>query len=103
MTSAQFAFAQAAVAVTISGLEELQNAGKEKIIDLMSARIEQRRTHDENNLSSDFYSDGTADGGKQVGGLQAWSPMSHLRHGRRHQPHHLAVLAQPPRASPPKG
>jgi hypothetical protein len=71
MTSAQFSWAQAAVAVTISGLEELQNAGEEKIIDLMDARIEQRRAHDANNLSSDFYSDGTADGGKQVGGLQA--------------------------------
>ncbi len=70
MTSSAYSFAQAAVAVTISGLEELQNAGKEQIIDLMIARIENAERTMKNNLSSDFYSDGTADGGKQVGGLQ---------------------------------
>lgn len=70
MSSAQFSWAQAAVAVTISGLEELQNDGEEKIIDMMSARIENAERTMKNNLSSDFYSDGTADGGKQVGGLQ---------------------------------
>jgi hypothetical protein len=69
-TAAQFSIAQAAVAVSISGLEMLQNSGKEKMIDLLDARIGNAERTFENNLSSDCYSDGTADGGKQIGGLQ---------------------------------
>ena len=69
-TAAQFPIAQAAVAVSISGLEMLQNAGREKMIDLLEARIGNAERTFENNLSADCYSNGTADGGKQVGGLQ---------------------------------
>ncbi len=69
-TAAQFSFAQAAVAVSISGLEELQNSGAERMINLLEARIGNAERTFENNLSSDCYSDGTADGGKQIGGLQ---------------------------------
>ncbi len=69
-TAAQFPIAQAAVAVSISGLEMLQNAGKEKMIDLLEARIGNAERTFENNLSADCYSNGTADGGKQIGGLQ---------------------------------
>jgi len=69
-TAAQFSIAQAAVAVSISGLEMLQNSGKEKMIDLLEARIGNAERTFENNLSSDCYSNGTADGGKQIGGLQ---------------------------------
>ncbi len=70
MTAAQFAFTQAAVAVSISGLEELQNSGEERVIDLLEGRIRNAEKTMMNNLSSDCYSDGTADGGKQIGGLQ---------------------------------
>jgi hypothetical protein len=69
-TAAQYSIAQAAVAVSISGLEMLQNSGKEKMIDLLEARIGNAERTFENNLSGDCYSDGTADGGKQIGGLQ---------------------------------
>jgi hypothetical protein len=69
-TAAQFSIAQAAVAVSISGLEMLQNSGKEKMIDLLEARIGNAERTFENNLSGDCYSNGTADGGKQIGGLQ---------------------------------
>lgn len=68
--AAEFAIKQAAVAVTISGLEELQNAGEEQVIDLLTGRIENGERTFANNMSIDVYSDGTADGGKQVGGLQ---------------------------------
>ena len=37
-TAAEFNYAQAAVAVSISGLEQLQNSGKEAVIDLLGAR-----------------------------------------------------------------
>jgi hypothetical protein len=69
-TAAQFPIAQAAVAVSISGLEMLQNSGKEKMIDLLESRIGNAERTMQNNLSNDCYSDGTADGGKQIGGLQ---------------------------------
>ncbi len=70
MTAAQFAICQAAVAVSISGLEELQNAGEERVIDLLDSRIRNAEKTMMNNMSNDAYSDGTADGGKQIGGLQ---------------------------------
>lgn len=69
-TAAQYAFAQAAVAVSISGLEMLQNSGKERMINLLESRIGNAERTFQNNLSNDCYSNGTADGGKQVGGLQ---------------------------------
>ena len=68
--AAEYAIKQAAVAVTISGLEELQNAGEEQVIELLTARIENGERTFANSMSIDVYSDGTADGGKQVGGLQ---------------------------------
>ena len=69
-TAAQYPIAQAAVAVSISGLEMLQNSGKEQMINLLEKRIANAEKTFENNLSSDCYSNGTADGSKQVGGLQ---------------------------------
>ena len=39
ISAAQFSIAQYASAVTISGLEMLQNSGKEQIIDLLEGRI----------------------------------------------------------------
>jgi hypothetical protein len=58
------------VAISISGLEQLQNSGPEQMIDLLESRIVNAEKTMQNNLSSDLYSDGTADGGKQIGGLQ---------------------------------
>ena len=69
-TSAQYNWAQAAVAVSISGIEMLQNDGAERMINLLESRIANAERTFRNNLSNDCYSNGTADGGKQVGGLQ---------------------------------
>ncbi len=69
-TAAQYPFAQAAAAVSISGLEMLQNSGKERMINLLESRIGNAERTMQNNLSNDGYSNGSADGGKQVGGLQ---------------------------------
>lgn len=69
-TSAEFNLKQAAVAVTMSGLEMLQNSGEEAVIDLMESRIENAEITMTNNISNDIYSDGTADGGRQIGGMQ---------------------------------
>lgn len=70
ITAAEFDIKQVAVAVSMSGLEELQNAGKEQVIDLLESRISNAEDTMQNGLSSDCYSDGTSDGGKQIGGLQ---------------------------------
>jgi len=69
-TAAEFNYAQAAVAVSISGLEMIQNSGDEAIIDLLESRIRNAEKTLVNNIAADCYSDGTADGGKQIGGLQ---------------------------------
>lgn len=68
-TGAEYNYAQAAVAVSISGLEQLQNTGEEAIIDLMESRIKNAEKTLVNNIALDCYSDGTADGGRQIGGL----------------------------------
>jgi hypothetical protein len=69
-TAAEFNWKQAAVAISISGLEELQNSGPEQMIDLLESRVENAEQTMMNNMSADIYSDGTADGGKQIGGMQ---------------------------------
>lgn len=69
-TGAEYNYAQAAVAVSISGLEMLQNNGEEAIIDLLESRISNAEKTLVNNIALDCYSDGTADGGRQIGGLQ---------------------------------
>ncbi len=69
-TGAEFNYAQAAVAVSISGLEMLQNSGEEAIIDLLEGRIENAEQTLTNNVALDIYSNGTADGGRQIGGIQ---------------------------------
>ena len=71
ITAAEFNYAQAAVAVSMSGLEELQNAGKSQLIDLLEGRIENAMRTMANNISLGIYSDGTGYGGRQIGGLQA--------------------------------
>ena len=75
-TAAEFAWKQVAVAVTISGLERLKNSGKEKMIDLLSSRIKNAEKTFMNGMSEDIYSDGTDDGGKQIGGLGLLVPTS---------------------------
>jgi hypothetical protein len=59
-----------AISVSISGEELLMNYGEAQVIDLLEGRIENAMAEAANGLSADVYSDGTADGGKQVGGLQ---------------------------------
>jgi len=69
-TGAEFNYAQAAVAISISGLEQIQNSGDNAIIDLLESRIKNAQRTLTNNIAIDCYSDGTADGGRQIGGLQ---------------------------------
>jgi hypothetical protein len=71
ISAAQFSIAQYASAVTISGLEMLQNAGKEQIIDLLEGRIKVAEAQLANRINLDLYGDGTGNGGKNLTGLAA--------------------------------
>ena len=68
--AATFDFKQAAVGVSISGLEMFQNHGKERVLDLLESRIEVAEETMKNLISTGIYSNGTAYSGKQIGGLQ---------------------------------
>lgn len=68
-TAAEFPIRQAAVAVSISGLEMLQNAGRERMIDLLESRITNAENTFMNGISFDIYSDGSQPA--QINGLQA--------------------------------
>ncbi len=70
-SAAEFDLRQVAVAITISGLERLQNSGKERMINLLKKRVGNGEKTMINGLSGDLYSNGEADGGKQIDGLQA--------------------------------
>ena len=71
ISAAQFNIAQYAAAVTISGLEMLQNSGKEAIIDLLEGRIRIAEAQLTNRISNDLYLDGTGNSGKNLTGLGA--------------------------------
>jgi hypothetical protein len=71
ISAAQFDIKQAAVGVTMSGLEMLQNAGKEQVIDLLEGRVRVAEDTMKNLVSAGIYSAGTGSGGKEITGLQA--------------------------------
>jgi|TARA_R110000823_G_scaffold205173_1_gene336127 hypothetical protein len=75
ITAAEFDIKQAAVPVVISGLEQLQNSGKEALIDLMGARMKVAEATMANIVSTALYSDGTGTGGKEITGLDAAVPV----------------------------
>lgn len=74
ITYAQFDIKQAACPVSISGLEKLQNAGAEQMIDLLAARMEVAESTMMNLISGGIYSDGTGYGGKEITGLNSAVP-----------------------------
>jgi hypothetical protein len=70
ISAAQYDIKQCAVPVTISGLEQLQNSGKEAIIDLLEGRIAVAEATMANLIAAGIYSDGTGSGGKEITGLK---------------------------------
>jgi hypothetical protein len=75
ISSAEFDIKQAAVPIIMSGLEMLQNAGKERMIDLMESRLTVGESTLANLISGGLYSDGTGAGGKEIDGLDAAVPL----------------------------
>lgn len=70
-SAAEFDLKLLAAPVGISGDELLKNAGKERVIDLLEAKIKNAEKTLMNQMSTAIYSDGTGSGGKQLTGLQA--------------------------------
>lgn len=75
ISAAEFNIKQAAVPVVISGLEMLQNSGREAMIDLLDSRITVAESTLANLISEGLYSDGTGNGGKEIDGLNAAVPL----------------------------
>lgn len=73
ISAAEFAIKQYAVPVVISGLEQLQNAGKEQMIDLMEGRIAAAEATMANAIAAGMYSDASSGpgGAKGIDGLGA--------------------------------
>lgn len=69
-SAAEYNWKQCAVAVSFSGLEELQVMGRARQIPLVSSKIRNAERTMRNQMSASVYSDGTGDGGKQIGGIQ---------------------------------
>jgi hypothetical protein len=74
ISAAEFAIKQLACPVVMSGLEQLQNAGREQMIDLLEGRIGVAESTMANLLASGIYADGSGSGGKELTGLNAAVP-----------------------------
>ena len=74
ISAAQYSITQYASAVSISGLEMIQNSGKEQIIDLLDGRMNIAEAQLANRIGSDIYLDGSGNGGKNITGLGAAVP-----------------------------
>lgn len=74
ISAAEFSIKQLACPVIMSGLEQLQNAGREQMIDLIEGRINVAESTMANLLAGGIYADGTGSGGKELTGLNAAVP-----------------------------
>lgn len=67
---AEFDMKLLAVAVSVSGEEQLKNSGAERSINLVASRIMNAEQTMDNVVAGSMYSDGTGSGGKEIGGLR---------------------------------
>lgn len=74
LTSAAFAWKQFNVNAVFSGLEELQNNGKEQMHNLIRARIRNAEKTAVNQIGAAVFNSNTENGGKAIGGLQHLVP-----------------------------
>jgi hypothetical protein len=70
LTTAQFDWKQFNCNVVMSGLEEVQNSGKEAIHNLIKARIQVAEKTMQNTVGAALFYSNTEAGGKAIGGLQ---------------------------------
>lgn len=70
LTEALFTQKMITGTLTLTGLESKRNAGKERIVPLMDAKMKVLQASLQNELGSQVYGDGTGSNGKDIGGLQ---------------------------------
>lgn len=75
INDAEFTPKLGAVTVTLSGEDILRNSGKNQLLDIMETHIEAAEQELQDRFVEDLHGDGTADGGKQITGLQAAIPV----------------------------
>ncbi len=75
ITSPEFNWKQYICAVTMSGLEKIQNSGEAAVFDLLAQRIKGAEGTISNALNVGLYSDGTTFSGKTITGLDAAVPV----------------------------
>ncbi len=68
--AAEYQWKQYGIYLSISGLERIQNSGKEKRIDFVKGRMKQAKAQAMNTLGLGCYANGTGSGGKELGGVQ---------------------------------
>lgn len=71
MTTGQYDWKQYAGTVGITGLEKRNNKGKDAVINLLQAKIDQFIMTMRNRMNIDAFGDGTGNGGKNLTGLEA--------------------------------
>lgn len=71
ISASQWDWKQYAVPVVVSGREEMQNSGKEALLDLVESRLEVAESTMANLIETGLYGDGTGYGGKALVGLAA--------------------------------
>lgn len=71
ITTAEFTQKTISGTITMSKEEMLQNAGKERIVNLMDSKVKNLEASLKNTIGTALYSDGTGTGGKEIGGLQS--------------------------------
>lgn len=71
---AEFTPKMAAVSVTIANEDILKNSGPNQLKNLFEEHLKAAETELEDRFTEDLHSDGTADGGLQIGGLQLAIP-----------------------------
>lgn len=69
-TAAEFVYKQLAGNVTITGLEEIQNSGKEAVFNLLKSRMRNLEKSLKNTMATALYALGTGSSGKELGGLR---------------------------------
>lgn len=75
ISDAEFVPKQSAVVFSLSMEEILANSGSDaQLLDVFATHMEAAEMELENKVTEDIHSDGTADGGRQIGGLQLILP-----------------------------
>lgn len=75
ISDAEFVPKQSAVVFSLSMEEILANSGSDaQLLDVFATHMEAAEMELENKVTEDIHSDGTADGGRQIGGMQLVLP-----------------------------